>query len=86
VQRFGREHNERVAADLRAFALETGLADERLTQTVAQLAVEVGDRIFQLAFAEKVTGDPELVEEGIVLVTSYLDRYATAKGRKGVTQ
>jgi AcrR family transcriptional regulator len=86
VHRFGREHNERVAADLRAFALETGLADERLTQTVAQLAVEVGDRIFQLAFAEKVTGDPELVEEGIVLVTSYLDRYATAKGRKGVTQ
>src|ERR1700712_1384605 len=30
VHRFGREHNERVAAALRAFALETGLADERL--------------------------------------------------------
>jgi AcrR family transcriptional regulator len=86
VHQFGREHNERVAADLRAFALDSGLADERLTEKVARLAVEVGDRIFQLAFAEDVEGDPELVEEGIVLVTSYLDRYATAQGRPGITR
>jgi AcrR family transcriptional regulator len=81
VHQFGREHNARVAENLRAFAIDAGLADDRLTPKIALLAVEVGDRIFQLAFAEKVRGDTELIEEGIVLVTSYLDRYATAKGR-----
>jgi hypothetical protein len=44
------------------------------------LAVEVGDRIFQLAFEDADEGDPDLVEEGIVLVTGYLERYATATG------
>ena len=86
VHEFGREHNQRVAEDLRAFALAAGLAGDDLTAKVAHLAVEVGDRIFQLAFAEDAHGDDELIEEGIALVTSYLDRYATPEGRKGIRQ
>ncbi len=84
VNRFGREHNARVAQDLRAFALDAGLALEELSPKVAELAVEVGDRVFQLAYAEDADGDRELIEEGIVLVTSYLERYATPEGRKGI--
>ena len=81
VHRFGREHNARVAENLRAFAIDAGLAGDELTAKIARLAVEVGDRIFQLAYAEDADGDPELVEEGIALVTAYLERYATA-GRR----
>ena len=76
VNRFGREHNARIAESLRAYALETGLAGDRLTPTVALLAIEIGDRVFQLAFEHDAKGDPELIEEGITLMTSYLERYA----------
>jgi AcrR family transcriptional regulator len=76
LHQFGRVHNERIAAWLREFAVEAGLAGPRLTPERARLAVEVGDRVFQLAFEEVDEGDPEVIEEGIVLVTSYLERYA----------
>jgi AcrR family transcriptional regulator len=81
VHRFGREHNQRVAADLLTFARDAGLAGPDLTEQRARLAVEVGDRIFQLAFEHDDEGDPGLVEEGIVLVTSYLERYAATTPR-----
>jgi AcrR family transcriptional regulator len=76
VHRFGRDHNARIAETLRDFALQRGLADERLTPTAALLAVEIGDRVFQLAFEHDAQGDPELLEEGIALMTAYLERFA----------
>ena len=81
VHRFGREHNARVAENLRAFAVDAGLAGDRAHPEDRPLAVEVGDRVFQLAYAEDADGDPELIEEGIALVTAYLERYATPAGR-----
>jgi AcrR family transcriptional regulator len=80
VHRYGREHNERVATSLREYAVAAGLVGDELTLERARLAVEVGDRIFQLAFEHEDEGDPDLVEEGIVLVTGYLERYATPQG------
>ena len=80
VHHYGREHNARVAASLRDYAVAEGLIGPELTLERARLAVEVGDRIFQLAFEESDEGDPDLVEEGIVLVTGYLERYATPAG------
>lgn len=80
VHQFGREHNERTAASLHAYAVDAGLVRDELTPERARMAVEVGDRIFQLAFEAVDEGDPDLVEEGIVLVTAYLERYATLAG------
>ena len=80
VDRFGREHNVRIAETLRAFAIESGLATEALTTAVAGLAVEVGDRVFQLAFEHDSDGDAVLIEEGIAMMTAYLERYATPQG------
>ena len=76
VHRFGREHNRRIATALRAYAVETGLAADTLTETVALLAVEVGDRVFQVAYERDADGDREIVEEGIAMMTAYLERYA----------
>ena len=84
VHRFGREHNARTATMLRDFAVEAGLAEPDLSLDVAVLAVEVGDRVFQLAFERDAAGDPEVIEEGITMVTSYLERYATPAGLAGV--
>ena len=84
VNRFGRVHNVQIAETLRDLAIDAGVARPELSLTVALLAVEVGDRIFQLAFERDSGGDPELIEEGILLVTSYLERYATPAGLTGI--
>ena len=84
VNRFGREHNRRVAAMLREFAVDAGLAQPDLSVAVAELAVEVGDRVFQLAFEHSLAGDRFLVEQGIAMVTGHLERYATPAGLAGV--
>jgi AcrR family transcriptional regulator len=80
VHRFGREHNERVAGGLLEYAAAAGLVGPELTARQALLAVEVGDRVFQLAFEDDDEGDPEVIEEGIALVTVYLERHATPAG------
>ena len=80
VNQFGREHNARVAQTLLDFALGAGLARPELTVDMALLAVEVGDRVFQLAFEHDPEGDRELIGEGMKMVTAYLERYATPAG------
>jgi AcrR family transcriptional regulator len=80
VHQFGREHNRRIAQSLHDYAVEAGLARPELTPAMAVLAVEIGDRVFQLAFEHDADGDPAMVEEGIALVTAYLERYATPAG------
>ncbi|WP_028644706.1 TetR/AcrR family transcriptional regulator [Nocardioides sp. URHA0020] len=84
VRQFGRTHNERVAEMLQAYAVDAGLASAHLTLAKTLLAVEVGDRVFQLAYESDLEGDPVLIEEGITLVTAYLERYATTEGLIGI--
>ena len=87
---YGREHNRRIATTLRDLAVDGGLARDDLPETAAVLAVELGDRIFQLAFEHDDQGDESIIEEGIVLLTSYLQRYEVpvltgSTGRPGAT-
>lgn len=86
VHQFGREHNAAVAEMLRAFAVDAGIARADMPPRSALLAVEIGDRVFQLAFEHDPEGDPALVEEGMTLVSAYLERYATPAGLDGVRQ
>ena len=72
---YGRDHNRRIATTLRDLAVTDGLARDDLPETAALLAVELGDRVFQLAFEHDDTGDEAIIEEGIALLTSYLQRY-----------
>ena len=81
VYDYGRHHNRRIAENLLAFGLDAGLfATDRFTPeqlvAIAELAVEVGDRAFQLAFERDPRGDAFLVDQAIELVTGYLDRIA----------
>ncbi|MEI5671765.1 MULTISPECIES: TetR/AcrR family transcriptional regulator [unclassified Nocardioides] len=76
VAQFGRDHNARVARTLREYAAGLGLVRPSLTDPLAELAVEVGDRVFQLAYERRSGGDRVLVAEGVAMVTAYLERYA----------
>lgn len=80
VNQFGREHNAGMAQMLLDFAVEAGLARPELSLDMALLAVEVGDRVFQLAFEHDPEGDRVLIDEGMKMVTAYLERYATPAG------
>lgn len=80
VRDYGRQHNRRIAEALHSYATETGLVPESLAPEVARVAVELGDRAFELAFSEEVTGDPVLLEEGIAAVTAYLQSRVGATG------
>lgn len=85
IHEFGRGHNRRTAHDLREFALSTGLARPDFPAAAAELAVEMGDRVFQLAYETDNRGDEFIVGEGIQMVTAYLQRYATEAGIEGLT-
>jgi AcrR family transcriptional regulator len=84
VHDYCRAHNKRVAADLLAFAQDVGLVRPGIDPQIAELAVEVGDRVFQLAFEHDLSGDQRIITEGIELVTGYLERHATPEGITGV--
>ena len=85
IHDFGRSHNRRTAHDLREFAMSTGLAHPDFPLAAAELAVEMGDRVFQLAYETDDRGDKFIVGEGIQMVTAYLQRYATDAGIEGLT-
>lgn len=76
IRQRGREHNELVATTLHHHAEASGLVSPGLSPKVPLLAVEVGDKVFQLAYEHDLQGDSELVEEGIRMVTAYLAPYA----------
>jgi len=84
VRDYGRRHNERTAAEVLEFASAAGLTRPDTPMAAAVLAVEIGDRVFQLAFEKDLRGDEFLIEEGIALVTAYLRGYATKAGIDGV--
>ena len=84
VRDYGRRHNERTAAEVLEFAIAAGLTRPDTPLAAAVLAVEIGDRVFQLAFEKDLRGDEFLIEEGIALVTAYLRGYATKAGIDGV--
>ncbi|GAA2071569.1 hypothetical protein GCM10009780_03810 [Actinomadura alba] len=86
VYDFCRVHNKQIAADLFTFAQDMGLVRPDTDPQVAELAVEVGDRVFQLAFENDLRGDQRIIAEGIELVTGYLERYATPAGIAGISR
>lgn len=84
IKEYGRQHNLKVASELLEFAIGAGLVEPSTTSLIAELAVEMGDRCFQLAFESSMTGEPAILAEAKELVTTYLERVATQAGLEGV--
>ena len=81
---FVRVHNKRMARELFEVARSVGMSREGADGLHAELAVEVADRLFQIAFEDSVTGDPRVIEESIALVTAYVETHATPAGITGI--
>ncbi len=84
INAFCRGHNRQIAHDVFDLARRAGMALESTTRLHAELAVEVSDRLLQIAFESSLQGDPVIIEEAIRVVYSYLETHATPKGVAGV--
>ena len=84
IDGFCREHSRRMARDLFEVARTAGMVVEDSTGLFAELAFQVTDRLFQVAFERSLEGDPVVLDETIALVTSYLETHATPAGIEGV--
>ncbi|HET7690118.1 MAG TPA: TetR/AcrR family transcriptional regulator [Nocardioidaceae bacterium] len=84
VKEYVREHNQQVAADLLTLCMNTGLVETGTNALVAEIAIEMGDRCFQLSFESSMGGEPRILAEAKELVTTYLERHATVRGLEGV--
>jgi AcrR family transcriptional regulator len=84
VSDFVRSHNRRMAHDLFEVARSAGMVEQHSDGLHAELAIEVADRVFQLAFEQSLRGDPRVIDEGIAMVTAYLEAHSTPLGTTGV--
>jgi len=84
IRDYGRAHNKRVAHDLFTLARDAGMLPDGAVGQFAELAVEVADRLFQIAFEKSLVADHMVVEETIKMITAYLEKHATPAGIEGV--
>lgn len=84
VMAFCRDHNRRTAKTLHALMMNLGLLTPEADVTRGELAVELGDRVFQLAYEKDFRGDQRIIDDGREIVIDYLERFATDAGRAGV--
>lgn len=75
IAAYGRDHHRMIAESVAEQALFTeGL--NHLSPKIMLLAVDLGDRVLQIAFADDDHGDEEYIEEGITMISAYLQRHA----------
>ncbi|WP_432178727.1 TetR/AcrR family transcriptional regulator [Streptomyces sp. NBC_00063] len=72
-----REFDDALAERLWHFLVERNLIVADTPQLVLQLAFEVGNRLFDVAFRRSPTGDDTTIDEARRLVTAYLETYAS---------
>ena len=65
-------YNRRAAERLRGQAAAAGLASPQTDLLVFVMAVELGDRIMDLAFRERRDPDPDVIRQGGIALTAYL--------------
>ena len=75
--------DESWAERLWRFLIERKLIRANTPRFVIQLAFEVGDRIFDVAFQRSSTGDDTAIDEGRRLLTAYLQTYAPQARKRG---
>lgn len=84
IKEYCLEHNRRIAISLFDRAKALGLLTEDADVCHTEIAIEVGDRLFEKAFESDMEGDPLILAEARKLVTAYLELYASPAGLSGV--
>ncbi|MFI9504429.1 TetR/AcrR family transcriptional regulator [Nocardia sp. NPDC052566] len=72
----GREHRRRLAGMVHALLLDRNLLRPGTAPLITEVAVELGDRILELAYHHAPDGDPAVIAEARLAMTRYLQAYA----------
>jgi AcrR family transcriptional regulator len=81
---FIRERDDLLADAFHRFALEAGLLRPDTDLVVVRLCFELADRFLEVAYRHDLHGDDRVVEEGIEMIVSHLERDATEAGIAGI--
>lgn len=84
VMAFCQDHNKQIAKTLYDVMASAGLLRPEADLARAELAVELGDRIFELAYRDGFTADQRVIDDGAEVVVRYLERFATDAGIAGI--
>jgi AcrR family transcriptional regulator len=80
-----RERTSRLAAQFHGFALAAGLLKPDTDVLVLEVAADAIDGVLDMAYRNDVEGDPRVLDAGIEMIVSYLERHATPAGIAGVS-
>ncbi|MFH9844475.1 TetR/AcrR family transcriptional regulator [Streptomyces sp. NPDC017246] len=78
-----RAFDEAQAERLRHLLVERGLVPADVPPLVLELAFEIGNRLFDVAFRRSPDGDDATIDEARRVVTAYLETYASDARRRG---
>lgn len=76
LSELARDHDATQAAKLWRWLTAHRLLRADTPPSIVEIAIEAGDRLFDMAFRHSSTGDDAVVDEARCLVTAYLERYA----------
>jgi AcrR family transcriptional regulator len=79
-----RERDDRLADEFHRFATTIGLLREGVDPLVLRLCFEIADRFLEAAYRHDLAGEDRTVKEGVEMIVSHLERYATSAGVAGI--
>ncbi len=84
IAAFIRARDEQLAVQFHRFATGAGLLRPETDPLVLRLCFELADRFLEVAYRHELRGEDRVVDEGIEMIVSHLERYATPAGKAGV--
>jgi AcrR family transcriptional regulator len=84
IDEYIRQRTVRIAAGFRDFTVSAGLLSPETEPLALELAGEMIDAFMRVAYRAEVHGDQRIVAEGTEMIASYLERFATPLGMKGI--
>ena len=84
IAAFIRARDEQLAVQSHRFATAAGLLRPETDPLVLRLCFELADRFLEVAYRHELRGEDRVVDEGIEMIVSHLERYATPAGKTGV--
>lgn len=84
IAAFIRARDDLLAVRFHRFATTAGLLRPDTDPLVLSLCFELADRFLEVAYRHELGGEDRVVSEGIEMIVSHLERYATPAGKAGL--
>lgn len=79
-----RTRTHQIADDMRRFCAAAGIIRADVDPLPLRLVAEMIDAFLAVAYSRDLRGDQRVVQEGIEMITGYLEQYATPAGIAGI--